>query len=1397
METHLCLGIDIGSVSIKTAVIDKNLNIIDHSYTRHNGFVALTLQKVLEELFNKYDIKNFLNTGITGSGGKDIAYIIGACFVNEIISFHWAYKEYYPLVRTVIDIGGEDSKLLLLRKDDKLNDIVLEDFVMNTLCAAGTGSFLDQQAKRLNIAIEEEFGNLALKSQSPARIAGRCSVFAKSDMIHLQQKATPVNDILSGLCYAIARNFKSTIGKGKPFNTPVAVQGGVAANNGIIKAFRDTLKIKDSSLIIPEHFKVMGAIGAALFSMAREQELKLKLYVDISDELKMNAKKKKGFHPLVLNKNGNGSLNNKAYKINEKIKAYLGVDIGSLSTNLVLMDKNREIITKRYLMTAGKPIEAVKQGLSEIKNEIGDSVEVAGACTTGSGRYLIGDIIGADIVKNEIISHATAALHVDPGVDTIFEIGGQDSKYISLSNGHITDFTMNKACAAGTGSFLEEQAEKLNINIKKEFGDMALSAECPVRCNDRCTVFMESEIVYHLQKDEKKENVVAGLSYSIVNNYLNKVVGRKKVGEKIFFQGGVAFNKGVQAAFNNVTGKEVIIPPHHEVMGAYGCAIIAQENANGRSNFKGFDISDLDYKIKSFECKSCSNSCQINMVKIGGKEEKTLYYGSRCEKYEKSSNTIVNKTKTETDYFLTRKKLLHDTYQFNKKDRKIKGRVGMPRIFTMYNEFFPFWKALFGELGYELVLSDETNQQVIYSGIENVVAATCLPVKAAHGHLLNLLEKDIDFLFIPEIRGLKTSNSNLKIAHACPYVIYIASILDSTFRLKEKGIKLFAPKVHLNKGMNSLAGELNEIREGLNIKKLEFSVAVKKALKMQETFYKSILNEGRKALAGLKEDEKAIVIVSRPYNGFDDGMNMQIPKKLKKLGIKAIPIDFLDLDNIDIKNDWPNMSWRYGQKILSAAEIIREHPNLYALYITNFACGPDSFLANFFGMAMGTKPFLTIEIDEHSADAGVATRVEAFLDTLEKTEIRTGISNKIRKKIVPSGKKRKVYLPNMCDHTYVVKAALVSSGAEAFNMPPSDEDSLKWGRMYTCGKECFPCIVTTGDMCKVINSPSFNPEESAFMMPTGNGACRFDHYHTLQYAVINELGHDTVPIYAPNQSYSFYKDFKYINKGFEKALWDGIVSLDYIDKLTRKIRPYETNKGETDHAYKKSIAMLCSVIEKKGNLFNTLTEIAGIYKNIKTNKTKQRPLVGVIGEIFVRSHEFSNNDLIRNLEKFGAEVFVPPTLTEWLLYLNFYMKRNLKKDKKYFSLSGTYIKDLYQKAREHKIKEHFEGFGLEQETTVEKVIDYSYSYLVPELEEEVGITIGKAIDYINLGVSGIVNVMPFTCMPGNIATILLERIKEDNNNIPVINLHYDGQKEGNTEARLETFVFQCSRFKNA
>lgn len=582
-KPKLHLGFDIGSISVNTVLIDRDKNILEEHYDYSHGKPFHVLRDVLGGMIDRHCIENFSGIAITGTGGKLAAELIGGSFVNEIIAHASSVAEMYPQVRSVIEMGGEDAKLILMENREVTHKSQLSDFTMNTLCAAGTGSFLDQQAKRIGVSIENEFGEMALKSKNPPHIAGRCSVFAKSDMIHLQQIATPVHDIVAGLCYAVARNFKSNMARGKQLKKPIIFQGGVAANTGVVRAFRDILNIEGDELIIPEHHASMGAIGAIYHVMDNRQKVKQAFKgLDALDDY-LRSENSSSAHLDSL------SISNATYNTDVvfkhtgpgKLDVYLGLDIGSLSTNVVLIDDENNVVARRYLPTASKPLDAIQKGLSEIFREVGDKVEVKAAGTTGSGRYLTGDFIGADTIQNEITAQAAAAIAYDPTVDTIFEIGGQDSKYISIENGVVVDFEMNKVCAAGTGSFLEEQAEKLGINIKEEFGELAIGAQKPTRLGDRCTVFMESDLNSQQQKGTAKENLVGGLAYSIVHNYLQKVVGDKKIGDKIFFQGGVTNNRAVVAAFEKVLGKPIIVPPHFDVTGAIGVAIIARDMMKG------------------------------------------------------------------------------------------------------------------------------------------------------------------------------------------------------------------------------------------------------------------------------------------------------------------------------------------------------------------------------------------------------------------------------------------------------------------------------------------------------------------------------------------------------------------------------------------------------------------------------------------------------------------------------------------------------------------------------------------------------------------------------------------------------------------------------------------------
>jgi len=885
------LGIDIGSVSVNTVVLTDRKEIIEEHYHRLHGQPILTVRKVLDDIFSRISPAKFADVSLVGTGGKLLAGLLNANFVNEIVAQCKAIEFLHPNVRTVIEMGGEDSKLILLDDDEGRKKSKLRDFSMNTMCAAGTGSFLDQQANRLNLTIEE-FGNLALTSENPPRIAGRCSVFAKSDMIHLQQIATPDHDIVAGLCFALARNFKSTIGKGLFFQPPVAFQGGVAANLGMRRAFAEILDISPEEFIIPEHFASMGAIGVCLVSIENPSRRKIwKGWQTLNEYLASPPESEEGEEPLLLSTQ-KGYFSEALPATNqqkERIKAYLGLDVGSISTNLVVVDEKMNLLAKRYLMTAGRPIEAIKRGLREIGEELEDRVEILGAGSTGSGRYLTGDFVGADIVRNEITAQATASAYIDPEVDTIFEIGGQDSKYISLKNGAVVDFEMNKVCAAGTGSFLEEQAEKLGISINEEFGALALQAPAPVSLGERCTVFVESDLVHHQQRGAQKDNLVAGLCYSIVHNYLNKVVAPKRIGERIFFQGGTAFNNGVVAAFEKVLGKKITVPPHNEVTGAIGAAILARnEKDDGPSRFKGFDLSKKEYELTSFACNGCANMCEIHELDVKG--EKPLFYGGRCEKWE------VERKKKDLkhipDLFEERDELLHRFEAENDRMPASAPTIGIPRV-LYFHDYLPFWGTYFNGLGFRVVLSDRTNRTLIRRGLETVVTETCFPIKVTHGHILDLLKKEIKTIFFPSLINFKPLQPNIKNSYTCPYVQSVPYTIQSTIDFKSYGVDFIHPPVFMGNEPEKLEKELRKLASKFKRSKQENRKAFIRAWKAQQAFENSLRRRGKEVLSQLGPEDRALVIVSRSYNGCDPGINLRIPKKLREMGVLAIPIDML------------------------------------------------------------------------------------------------------------------------------------------------------------------------------------------------------------------------------------------------------------------------------------------------------------------------------------------------------------------------------------------------------------------------------------------------------------------------------------------------------------------------
>lgn len=1386
MSKHVkSLGIDIGSVSVKL-VIREHDKILHAVYHRFQGSPFKTLYNILSEQFMSISGQT-INLGFTGIGGKTAQSILGGKSFGEIASIASGNFLVAPEVKTVIEMGGEDSKFLLLDGQQK----IIKDFAMNAQCAAGTGSFLDQQANRLKISIEGEFGQLALKSKVPPRIAGRCSVFAKSDMIHLQQIATPDYDIVAGLCFAVARNFKSSIARGKKFIKPIAFEGGVAANPGMIRAFTEILELEQGELVIPSYYNLMGAIGAAYLAEKEGTSVEKFDIEKINTYLNYRQVVECGREALSYNypesKHYDITLKDRPKNI-DQLEVFLGVDVGSLSTNLVLIDRDYRVIARRYLMTEGRPIEAVRRGLKEIGEEIGDKVIVKAVGTTGSGRYLTGDLIGSDVVRNEITAQATAAVSIDPDVDTIFEIGGQDSKYISIDKQAVVDFEMNKVCAAGTGSFLQEQAEKLDINIEKEFSDKALCAKCPVGCGERCTVFMESDLVAHQRSGANKEDLLAGLAYSIVSNYLTKVVGDRRIGDNIFFQGGVAWNKSVVAAFEKLTGKRITVPPHHDVTGAIGAAILSIEElskSDFKTSFKGFDFYKKSYELESFRCNDCSNQCEIHKVIIEGEEP--LYYGSRCEKYEvkrrKEKSLPVNYVSLRQRYLFKR----YLTFDNSKSKRK---RIGLPLVLHFF-DYYPFWRAFFESLGFQVVNSDRSNQKIVEQALELFSAETCFPVKIVYGHIENLLKKNVDYIFMPSLIKVTNENEDKENgAFICPYVQAIGSSLKARFDFEKSGVNFISSPISLSDDVSDLHQSLKQLANDFKLSEREFRYAIKSGLKAFQMFKENIHQEGAKVLKDIAPDEKILIIVSRPYNGNDRKLSLEIPDKIRHLGFKAIPLDFLDIDHGN--EELPYMYWRYGRRILAAADYIRSHPNLFAVYLTSFGCGPDSFITHFFRKSMFGKPYLQLELDEHSADAGLITRCEAFIDSLRFYQFHQPVSKFDIACDDFRPFEKTIYIPNMCDHAYPLRASFERFGLSAEVLDEPDKETLDYGKKFTSGKECFPCIITTGDMIKKIRSKGFNKEKSVFFMPGADGPCRFGLYSQFHRMILDDLGYNDVPIFSPSSD-DGYSQFGLEKTNFRKIAWKGMVFVDCLMKLLLKVRPYELNKGETEKVYIHYLNRLSQAIINDESLEKLAIEAADVFNNIQREET-ERPLVGLVGEIYLRNNRFSNNHLIEKLERLGLEVWLA-TFAEWPIYTSLTYRRSSLKKLDIKNIIKSSLQILFQQKQEHNIIKYFsKKFDIRIDYPVEEVLNFATKYLPLDYEGEAILTIGKAIEMVQQHASGIVNAMPFNCMPGTVVSSLSKKISEDLGFIPWLNISYEGLQDSGEDTRLEAFAEQVKAF---
>ena len=1058
----LSLGMDIGTSTVKLVLLWDGA-MAKQWIAVHHGRPFACLKKGLSAL--ELDADTPFSLCVTGSNTEALLEQDSAIpSLGDIPAIVEGVRQIVPQAGSVIEIGSQGARFITDLQSRA------PQFAVNEHCAGGTGSFFEDQMSRVGCKLED-YSSLVEQAQSIPRLSGRCAVFAKTDIIHRQQEGAATPDILLGLCYAMIRNYKATIVRRLPVCKPVVFCGGVTCNTGVIRAIREVFGLTEEELIVPEFARYEAALGAALKASG---SFTLRQLNDSLDRTR-TTHHTVGTLPKLELRPGTSLAEPNATKIIPEGGCALGIDIGSTSTDLVLVGADGELVDFQYLRTAGDPEGAVRKGLASIRQRFGD-IRFTAVGVTGSGRERVGKRIGADAVRDEITAQAKGAAHWVPEVDTVFEIGGQDSKYISIRDGEVVDFQMNKICAAGTGSFVEEQAVRMGIPLA-EFGPLALSAEHPAALGERCTVFIETAIASAVAEGVSQAEIAAGLCHSIVQNYLHKVVGSKPVGQHIVLQGGVDYNPGIVAAFQSAYGDRVQVSPVFSISGAYGAALLAQEAVgDAPSQFVGFD--------------------------------------SPAQAAEDSRSAEIQKN---IDFYKRADKLLLEGYTGKRDPRK--KTVGVP-FALMIHKFFPMANAFFTSLGFNVVLTDPTSEETIRLAQQTAQGETCYPVKLIYGHMQQLIDQKVDYIFLPTIHTMKHEKSRVKHNYGCVYMQTAAVSIAKALDIESKGITLLSPVFDLDFGQEAMASAMLGLSRILGIPKPFCAKALLSGAMAVRRHTAAVEKQGKALLATLRPDDKVLVLITRNYGVSDPILNMGIPELLLERGYKVITLSHLPGHALDISDEYDNLYYPFGQHILSGAKLIAHHPNLYAVYLTNHGCGPDTMLSYLFKQEMGDKPYLQIEVDEHFSNVGVITRIEAFLNSLQHRpavalptdfNIEQVDIHPCRLAQTPSPNVP-LYLPAMGAYTPYLAAYFKQQGADPHELPHLTDDILSLGRAETSAKEYLPFPALLGS---ILAERKNDQTPAQFLIPQTQGAEADGQYARVIRAVLDRRKEQNAQLVSP------------------------------------------------------------------------------------------------------------------------------------------------------------------------------------------------------------------------------------------------------------------------------------------
>lgn len=1399
------LGIDIGSTTVKVAVIDEQHNILFSDYQRHFAKIQETLASLLKKAKDQIGEMTFAPT-VTGSGGLSISSYLEIPFCQEVVCVSSALQDYAPQTDVAIELGGEDAKIIYFT-----NGI---DQRMNGVCAGGTGSFIDQMASLLQTDASG-LNEYAKNYDTIYPIAARCGVFAKSDIQPLINDGATRENLAASIFQAVVNQTISGLACGKPIRGNVAFLGGPLHFLPELKnAFIRTLNLKDEEVIAPTHSHLFAAVGAALNAKEDvttdfehllkqfEKKIELQQEVDRLEPLFASEREYKDFL-----KEHNRHIVKRGDLATYKGSCYLGIDAGSTTTKVALAGEDGELLYSYYNNNNGDPLHAVIESLHEIKNLMPDTAKIVCSCSTGYGEQLIKAALNLDYGEVETIAHYYAAAFFDPEVDCILDIGGQDMKCIQISNGVVDNVMLNEACSSGCGSFIETFAKSLNHSVE-EFAKVALFAKHPIDLGSRCTVFMNSKVKQAQKEGAGVGDISAGLAYSVIKNALYKVIkltSPEDLGKHIVVQGGTFYNDAVLRSFERISGCNAVRPDIAGIMGAFGSALIARERYEKgyQTSMLSFDeIFALTVKTSMTRCKGCTNHCllTINSFSNGSR----YVTGNRCERgigKEPNAEHVPNLY----DY------KLHRTFDYEPltEDEASRGVIGIPRVLNIY-ENYPFWYTFFTNLGFRVVLSPESSRKIYEMGIESIPSESeCYPAKLAHGHVMWLIKQGIKDIFYPCIPYERKEIDETNNHYNCPIVTsYAENIKNNMEELETEHINFMNPFLALDNEealKPRLFEELKKHYDDLTSEEVDH--AVTRAYEELQQVREDIQTKGEEVLAYLAETGRTgIVLCGRPYH-IDPEINHGIPELITSYGIAVLTEDSIShLSKVDRPLNVSDQ-WMYHSRLYAAANYAKANKQLEVIQLNSFGCGLDAITTDTVRdiLTKSGRIYTVLKIDEVNNLGAARIRIRSLISA-----VRVRKKHRIQPHPVSPAIKRVEFTKEMAkDYTILVpqmspihftflEPALRSCGYKAKILPQGGMKDVNTGLKYVNNDACYPSLIVIGQLMNALLSGKYDTHKVALAISQTGGGCRATNYISFIRRALEKAGFGYIPVIGiSTQGIEKNSGFKFTPSLLNKAV-QAIIYGDLFMRVVYRTRPYEKKPGSVNKLHKQWEAK-CKRDVAKGNFLTFQKNIKGIIRDFDRIPLKniKKPRVGVVGEILVKFLPDANNHLVELLEREGAEAVVPDLLDFFMygFYNSNFKYRYLGKSKRTAIVCNSAIW-IVERYRQTLRKELAKSKRFDPPAYIKDLAAYAEPFVsIGNQTGEGWFLTGEMIELIHSGAPNIVCTQPFACLPNHVVGKgVIKELRQSFPEANIVAIDYDpGASEVNQINRIKLMLSAAQR----